>query len=118
MNRNRLDRPARPTISTGNPPPHSYPIDRLNEIYLETKLWQIRAMRFLFRLENLIAIVAGILILSSSSSFTALGATTAAAPTAEEVAGNEATKNSDPLISKWPEFVAWYRSHGGMGKSY
>lgn len=72
-------------------------------------------MRSLFRLVNvnLIAIVAGILVLSSSS-FTCLVASAAAAPTAKEDA-NEATKH-DPLISKLPNYLAWYRSHGGIGK--
>ena len=35
-------------------------------------------------------------------------------PTAKEDA-NEATKH-DPLISKLPNYLAWYRSHGGIGK--
>ena len=72
-------------------------------------------MRILFRLVNvnLIAIIAGILILSTSS-FTCLGASAAASPTAKEDA-NEATKH-DPLISKLPNYLAWYRSHGGIGK--
>ena len=73
-------------------------------------------MRILYRLVNLIVIVAGIFILFSS--FSSLGIAASAAPTAEEVSSNEATKNDDPLISKWPEYLAWYRSHGGMGKSY
>ena len=67
-------------------------------------------MRILYRLVNLIVIVAGMMFMLYSS-FTALGVTasSSAAPT---------TKNDDPLISKWPEYLAWYRSHGGMGKSY
>jgi hypothetical protein len=74
-------------------------------------------MRILYRLVNLIVIVAGMMFMLYSS-FTALGVTASAAPTAEEVSSNEATKNDDPLISKWPDYLAWYRSHGGMGKSY
>ncbi|KAL3760362.1 hypothetical protein ACHAWU_000337 [Discostella pseudostelligera] len=52
-------------------------------------------------LQNLIAAV---VILASSSSSSSSSSSVAAA----------ADENNDPLISKWPEFVAWYRSHGGI----
>ncbi len=51
-------------------------------------------------LMNLLIAIAVVVILASSST----AAVEAAAAT------------NDPLISKWPDFVAWYRSHGGTSE--
>lgn len=58
-----------------------------------------------FCLQNLIA---AIIILASSSPSSSSSVVVAEAAASDE--------NNDPLISKWPEFVSWYRSHGGIGK--
>lgn len=55
-------------------------------------------MQSYYCLLNLIVVVAIIVLASAAEA---------------AIAPNE---SNDPLISKWPEFVAWYRSHGGTSK--
>jgi hypothetical protein len=60
---------------------------------------------------NLLIAIAVVVILASSST----EAVEAAAEAAAAASTNESATN-DPLISKWPDFVAWYRSHGGTSE--